>query len=64
MERIRAFYRPLLPELPDWVEPVLLFQNEKLKNPQKRYAAVVRERFSGTFLEKGMEYAMQETLKR
>jgi glutamate--cysteine ligase len=64
MERIRAFYRPLLPELPDWVEPVLRFENEKLKNPQKRYAEVVRERFSGTFLEKGMEYAMQETLKR
>ena len=63
MEMIRAFYRPLLPELPDWAEPVLRFENEKLKNPEKRYAAVVRDRFSGTFLEKGMAYAVQETLK-
>ena len=63
MEMIRAFYRPLLPELPDWVEPVLRFENEKLKKPEKRYAAVVRDRFSGTFLEKGMVYAVQETLK-
>ena len=58
MEKIRAFYRPLLPDLPDWVEPVLRFENEKLKDPEKRYAAVVRERFSGTFLEKGIAYAM------
>ena len=58
MEKIRAFYRPLLPELPDWVEPVLRFENGKLKHPEKRYAAVVRERFSGSFLEKGIEYAM------
>ena len=58
MEKIRAFYRPLLPGLPDWAEPVLRFENEKLKNPEKRYAAVVRERFSGTFLEKGIAYAM------
>lgn len=56
MEKIRSFYRPLLPDLPDWVDEVLHFEYEKVKHPEKRYAALVRERFSGTFLEKGILY--------
>lgn len=59
MEKIRTFYRPLLPDLPDWVEGVLYFETDKLKNPKKRYAARVREEFSGTFLEKGIAHAMR-----
>lgn len=60
MEKICSFYRPLLPDLPDWVEEVLHFEREKLKHPEKRYAVRVRRMFSGTFLEKGMEHAMKD----
>lgn len=59
MDRICRFYRPLLPDLPDWVEEVLHFESEKLKDPEKRYAARVRKMFSGTYLEKGIQHAMQ-----
>jgi glutamate--cysteine ligase len=58
MEKIRGFYRPLLPDLPDWVDEILHFEYQKLKHPEKRYAALVREKFSGTFLEKGIRHCM------
>lgn len=58
MDRIRRFYRPLLPDLPDWVDEILHFEYQKLKHPEKRYAALVREKFSGTFLEKGIRHCM------
>lgn len=62
MEKIRSFYRPLLLELPDWVEEVLHFEMGKLKHPERRYAARVREEFSGSFLEKGIAHAMSGAL--
>ena len=58
MDRIRRLYRPLLPDLPDWVDEILHFEYQKLKHPEKRYAALVREKLSGTFLEKGIRHCM------
>lgn len=58
MDRVWKFYRNLPGELPDWVPEVLDFEKKKIRHPETRYAAQVRERFSGTFLEKGMERAM------
>lgn len=59
MEKIREFYRPLYPDLPSWVESVLDFEFAKIRDPEKRYAARLRKEFSDTFLEKGMERAVQ-----
>ena len=59
MEKIREFYRPLYPDLPSWVERVLDFEYAKIRDPEKRYAARLRKEFSDTFLEKGMERAVQ-----
>ena len=63
MNRIQAFYRPLLGDLPDWVDQVLHFEAEKIKNPTKRYAVRVREEFSGTFLEKGIAHAIRRSVQ-
>ena len=57
MGQIMDFYRPLAPELPGEVWPILEFENRKLTHPETRYAYRVREQFSGTFLQKGMEHA-------
>lgn len=54
---IRDFYRGLREDLPDWVPEVLDFEAKKLADPSSRYAVQVLERFSGSFLEKGMEHA-------
>ena len=59
MEKIREFYMPLYPDLPSWVESVLDFEYAKIRDPEKRYAARLRKEFSDTFLEKGMERAVQ-----
>ena len=60
MERIMDFYRPLLPDLPGWVEEVLRFENAKITNPGLRYAVRARKEFSGSFLEKGIAHAMNK----
>ena len=57
MGQIMDFYRPLAEELPGDVWSVLEFENRKLTCPETRYAHRVRDRFSGTFLQKGMEHA-------
>ena len=57
LAEIRSFYRKIRNDLPDWVPEVLDFQEKKLTDPSSRYAVQVRERFSGSFLEKGMEHA-------
>ena len=38
-------------------EDVIAFEREKLERPGRRYAEIVRERFSGTFAEKGLALA-------
>lgn len=57
LARMQSFWRGLQPGLPDWVPEVLDFEQGKLLDPGRRYAVQVRERFSGTFLEKGMAHA-------
>ena len=59
LDRIIDFYRGFSGEVPDWVPDVLEFERKKVLHPQTRYAARVREQFSGTFLEKGMERAVR-----
>ena len=59
LDRIIDFYRGLSGEIPDWVPDVLEFERKKVLHPRTRYAARVREQFSGTFLEKGMERAVR-----
>lgn len=59
LDRIIDFYRGLSGEIPDWVTDVLEFERKKVLHPRTRYAARVREQFSGTFLEKGMERAVR-----
>lgn len=57
--QMQDFYRqPLLRDLPDWVDPVLEFQIDKIRRPSRRYAVQVRERYSSSFLEKGMAQAV------
>ena len=59
LDHIIDFYRGLSGEIPDWVPDVLEFERKKVLHPRTRYAARVREQFSGTFLEKGMERAVR-----
>lgn len=60
MDRIMDFYRPLLPDLPGWVEEVLRFEKAKIVSPGLRYAVRAREELSGSFLEKGIAHAMKK----
>lgn len=67
LRQMQEFYRALAADLPEWACSVLEFEMDKLLHPQKRYAARVREQFSGTFLEKGIEHAVrvqEETICR
>ncbi len=55
LEAMEDFYR----EFPERVREVLAFEKDKILNPEKRYAWMVKERFSGSFLEKGLERARE-----
>ena len=43
------------------VTGILAFERDKLEHPESRYAALVQERFSGTFAEKGLALAKKLT---
>ena len=62
MEEIIGFYQPLADDLPEWVQDVLTFERKKLLRPEIRYAARVRELFSGSFLEKGIRHAVESEI--
>ncbi|MDO5476958.1 MAG: hypothetical protein Q4F43_07590 [Eubacteriales bacterium] len=57
LQQMSEFFRTLAADLPEWVFDVLAFQRDKLIHPGHRYAVRVLERFSGTFLEKGIARA-------
>ena len=59
LAQIRSFYREIRKDLPDWVPEVLDFEEKKLSDPSSRYAVQVRDRFSASFLEKGIERAKE-----
>lgn len=40
---------------------VIAFEREKIEHPERRYAEQVRERFAGTFAEKGLAFAKKLT---
>ena len=48
-------------DFPQVVTDVIAFERGKLENPAHRYAEQVRERFSGTFAEKGLAFAKKLT---
>lgn len=52
-----AFFAGL--DAPAWVGRVLRFQQEKLIDPENRYAWQVRRRFAGGFVQKGLVLARQ-----
>lgn len=56
---MREFYAALAGAgaLPAWVEPVLAFEEQKLIDPETRYAWRVRRRFAGGFVQKGLAHA-------
>jgi hypothetical protein len=43
------------------VADVIAFEREKLEHPERRYAEQVRERFGGTFAQKGLAFAKKLT---
>ena len=55
IEKMKAFYR-------DFTEPVrevLRFEEEKMIDPEKRYAWKVRKAYGGGFVKKGMALARE-----
>jgi glutamate--cysteine ligase len=48
-------------DFPQEVEDVIAFEREKLEHPERRYAEQVRERFGGTFAQKGLAFAKKLT---
>jgi glutamate--cysteine ligase len=53
LARMKDFYR----DFPASVLDVLTFEEGKFLDPEQRYAWQVRERFSGSFVQKGLELA-------
>ena len=54
---MKAFFSPLSGDACD----ILAFEEEKLLHPEKRYASIVREKYSDTFLKKGLELALSNS---
>lgn len=52
---MKEFYR----DYPDEVKEILDFEEEKLIDPMKRYAWIIRKEYAGCFVEKGLELAKQ-----
>ena len=48
-------------DFPQEVADVIAFEREKLEHPERRYAEQVRERFGGTFAQKGLAFAKKLT---
>ena len=48
-------------DFPQEVADIIAFEREKLEHPERRYAEQVRERFGGTFAQKGLAFAKKLT---
>ena len=59
--RLLASMEGFFAGFPSEVTGILAFERDKLEHPESRYAALVQERFSGTFAEKGLALAKKLT---
>ena len=59
--RLLASMEGFFAGFPSEVTGILAFERDKLEHPESRYAALVQERFSGTFVEKGLALAKKLT---
>ena len=59
--RLLASMSRFFAEFPPEVTDVIAFERNKLEHPERRYAEQVRERFGGTFAEKGLAFAKKLT---
>ena len=59
--RLLASMEGFFAGFPSEVTGILTFERDKLEHPESRYAALVQERFSGTFAEKGLALAKKLT---
>ena len=59
--RLLASMESFFTDFPPEVVEILAFERGKLEHPESRYAALVQERFSGTFAEKGLALAKKLT---
>ncbi len=55
LRQIDAFYC----DAPENVKKIIRFQMDKVEHPKKRYAAVIREQYSDTYIEKGLTLARE-----
>ena len=59
--RLLASMEGFFAGFPSEVTGILAFERDKLEHHESRYAALVQERFSGTFAEKGLALAKKLT---
>ncbi len=59
--RLLASMSRFFADFPPEVTDVIAFERNKLEHPERRYAEQVRERFGGTFAEKGLALAKKLT---
>ena len=59
--RLLASMSRFFANFPPEVTDVIAFERNKLEHPERRYAEQVRERFCGTFAEKGLAFAKKLT---
>ena len=59
--RLLASMSRFFADFPREVADVIAFEREKLEHPERRYAEQVRERFGGTFAQKGLAFAKKLT---
>ncbi len=59
--RLLASMSRFFANFPPEVTDVIAFERNKLEHPERRYAEQVRERFGGTFAEKGLAFAKKLT---
>ena len=59
--RLLASMSRFFADFPPEVTDVIAFERDKLEHPERRYAEQVRERFGGTFAEKGLAFAKKLT---
>ncbi len=57
LHKMREFFRSV--EAPEEVFALLDYQENKIKNPQNRYAVTIREQFGGDFTPKGLALAQR-----
>lgn len=55
IDQMQDFYKDLGEDIAD----VLVFEKEKLVNPEKRYAWQIRQKYGNDFAAKGMQLAIE-----